>query len=211
MNGAQCVPLCTLRTTRKWTLQLRHVCDFSPGLAESWIKMGQSNILQQIFFPQRKWQDLKCARCGSDSGKLIKAVLRRAAAGVKPENCKLHLPVTLPTFTFLTQGFTLWCPKCCTTDWNCSSQHDQTHWNGNILPIYGFISCWACVKELCSKRVQSQLGNIWVRPKISDDFLPIPRYFKYILQAFLGHAWRSGLHLQSQLQKLVTQEVRKSS
>lgn len=112
---------------------------------------------------------------------------------------------------FLTQGFTLWCPKCCTTDWNCSSQHDQTHWNGNILPIYGFISCWACVKELCSKRVQSQPGNIWVSPKISDDFLPIPRYFKYILQAFLGPAWRSGLHLQSQLQKLVTQEVRKSS
>lgn len=115
MNGAQCVPVCTCRTTRKWTLQLRHVCDFSTGLAESWIRMGQSNILQQIFFPLRKWQVLKSAHCGSDSGKLIKAALRRAAGWVKPENCKLHLPLTLPTLTSLTQGFTLQCPKCWST------------------------------------------------------------------------------------------------
>lgn len=90
MNGAQCVPVCTCSTTRKWTLQLRHVCDFSTALAESWIRMGQSHILQQMFFPLRKWQVLKSAHCGSDSGKLIKAALRRAAGWVKAR--KLQTP-----------------------------------------------------------------------------------------------------------------------
>lgn len=95
MNGAQCVPVRIHRATGKWALQLKHICDFSTGLNESWIKMGQSNILWQIF-PLRKWQVLKCTHCSSKSGKLIKAVLRRAAGLVKPVKCKLRLLVTLP-------------------------------------------------------------------------------------------------------------------
>lgn len=100
MNGAQCVPAYIHRPMGKWALQLNHICDLSTEVSKSWIKMGQSNILWQIFFPLRKWQDLKSIHGSSKSGKLIKAVLRRAAGLVKPVKCKLHLPVTLPTLWY---------------------------------------------------------------------------------------------------------------
>lgn len=92
-------------------------------------------------FPLRKRQVLKSPHCSSKEGKLIKAVLRRAAGLVKPVKCKLHLTVTLPALLFFNLGLCTLVSKALhryATEWNCSSQHDQAHWEW-VIYIYVII------------------------------------------------------------------------
>lgn len=202
MNGAQCVPVCTCSTTRKWTLQLRHVCDFSTALAESWFRMGQSHILQQMFFPLRKWQVLKSAHCGSDSGKLIKAALRRAAGWVKARKLQTPFATHFASTYIFNPGLYTSVPL--------------HHWLKllNTTMGMGIFYQWLVLfhaEPVWRNSAPSHPGNVWVSSRNIWVFSTHSLTFQIHPPSLLSLDMpESGPHLQNQLQKLLSQEVRKS-